>query len=237
MIRLRQQEWFSMDIQNYYVEQGQGETLILLHGNGEDGSYFVHQMKYFSRKYRVIAVDTRGHGKTPREEAPFTIEQFADDLYVFMCEHEIEKAHILGFSDGGNIAMVFAMKYPERVERLILNGANLNGRGVKPSVQIPIIWGYRSCKKFAKKSPDAKKNAKMLGLMVNEPHLREEDLEKIKAKTLVIVGTKDLIKKSHTEAIYANIEDSELVFIEGDHWCANKKYWRFNMAVEKFLDE
>lgn len=226
-----------MDIQNYYVEQGQGETLILLHGNGEDGSYFVHQMKYFSRKYRVIAVDTRGHGKTPREEAPFTIEQFADDLYVFMCEHEIEKAHILGFSDGGNIAMVFAMKYPERVERLILNGANLNGRGVKPSVQIPIIWGYRSCKKFAKKSPDAKKNAKMLGLMVNEPHLREEDLEKIKAKTLVIVGTKDLIKKSHTEAIYANIEDSELVFIEGDHWCANKKYWRFNMAVEKFLDE
>lgn len=237
MIRLRQQEWFSMDIQNYYVEQGQGETLILLHGNGEDGSYFVHQMKYFSRKYRVIAVDTRGHGKTPRGEAPFTIEQFADDLYVFMCEHEIEKAHILGFSDGGNIAMVFVMKYPERVERLILNGANLNGRGVKPSVQIPIIWGYRSCKKFAKKSPDAKKNAKMLGLMVNEPHLREEDLEKIKAKTLVIVGTKDLIKKSHTEAIYANIEDSELVFIEGDHWCANKKYWRFNMAVEKFLDE
>lgn len=226
-----------MDIQNYYVEQGQGETLILLHGNGEDGSYFVHQMKYFSRKYRVIAVDTRGHGKTPRGEAPFTIEQFADDLYVFMCEHEIEKAHILGFSDGGNIAMVFAMKYPERVERLILNGANLNGRGVKPSVQIPIIWGYRSCKKFAKKSPDAKKNAEMLWLMVNEPHLREEDLEKIKAKTLVIAGTKDLIKKSHTEAIYANIEDSELVFIEGDHWCANKKYWRFNMAVEKFLDE
>ncbi len=225
-----------MDIRNYYIEQGQGETLILLHGNGEDGSYFVHQMKYFSRKYRVIAVDTRGHGKTPRGEAPFTIEQFADDLYAFMCEHEIEKAHILGFSDGGNIAMVFAMKYPERVARLILNGANLNGRGVKPSVQIPIIWGYRSCKKFAKKSPDAKKNAEMLGLMVNEPYLREEDLEKIKAKTLVIAGTKDLIKKSHTEAIYANIEDSELVFIEGDHWCANKKYWRFNMAVEKFLD-
>lgn len=226
-----------MDIHNYYIEQGQGEVLILLHGNGEDGSYFVHQVKYFSRKYRVIAVDTRGHGKTPRGDAPFTIEQFADDLYAFMEEHHIKKAHILGFSDGGNIAMVFAMKYPEKVERLILNGANLNGRGVKASVQIPIIWGYRSAKKFAKKSPDAKKNAEILGLMVNEPHLREEDLEKIQAKTLVIAGTKDLIKKSHTESIYANIQDSELVFIEGDHWCANKKYWRFNMEVEKFLNQ
>lgn len=226
-----------MDIHNYYIEQGQGEPLFLLHGNGEDSSYFVHQMKYFSRKYRVIAVDTRGHGKTPRGEAPFTIEQFADDLYAFMGEHNIEKAHILGFSDGGNIAMVFAMKYPEKVARLILNGANLNGRGVKASVQIPIVWGYRSAKKFAKKSPEAKKNAELLGLMVNEPHLQEEDLEKIKAKTLVIAGTQDLIKKSHTESIYANIQDSELVFIEGDHWCANKKYWRFNMAVEKFLNE
>lgn len=226
-----------MDIHHYYTEQGEGDVLILLHGNGEDGTYFIHQIKYFSKKYRVIAIDTRGHGKTPRGEAPFTIEQFADDLYAFMQEHSIEKANILGFSDGGNIAMVFAMKYPDKVERLILNGANLNGRGVKASVQIPIVWGYRSAKKFAKKSPEAKKNAEILGLMVNEPHLKEEDLEKIKAKTLVIAGTNDLIKTSHTELIYENIQDAQLVFIEGDHWIANKKYWKFNMAVEKFLDE
>lgn len=226
-----------MDIHHYYTEQGEGDVLILLHGNGEDGTYFIHQIKYFSKKYRVIAIDTRGHGKTPRGEASFTIEQFADDLYAFMQEHSIEKANILGFSDGGNIAMVFAMKYPDKVDRLILNGANLNGRGVKASVQIPIVWGYRSAKKFAKKSPEAKKNAEILGLMVNEPHLKEEDLEKIKAKTLVIAGTKDLIKTSHTEVIYENIRDAKLVFIEGDHWIANKKYWKFNMAVEKFLDE
>ena len=224
-----------MDIHNYYIEQGQGEPLILLHGNGEDHSYFVHQIKYFSRNYRVIAIDTRGHGKTPRGEAPFTIEQFSDDLYRFMCEHEIEKAHILGFSDGGNIAMVFAMKYPDCVDRLILNGANLYSRGVKASVQLPIIWRSHAARRFAKKSPEAKANAEMFGLMVNDPHLRKKDLEKIKARTLVIAGTKDLIKDSHTKLIWKRIQDAELVFVEGDHWIANKKYWRFNMVVERFL--
>ena len=90
-----------MDIEHNYIEQGTGFPLILLHGNGEDVSYFVHQMEPFSRHFRVIAVDTRGHGKTPRGEAPFTIRQFADDLLGFMDVHGIDKAHILGFSDGG----------------------------------------------------------------------------------------------------------------------------------------
>ena len=74
---------------------------------------------------------------------PFTIQQFADDLLGFMDEHRIEKAHLLGFSDGGNIAMVFAIKYPNRVNRLILNGANMCAEGVKRTVQIPIEIGYR----------------------------------------------------------------------------------------------
>lgn len=130
-----------MDIQLHYLEKGKGEPLILLHGNGEDGTYFTNQMEYFSKLYRVLAIDTRGHGKSPRGIAPFTIRQFAKDLHDFMDKMAIEKANILGFSDGGNIALVFAINYPERVNRLILNGANLNTKGVKASVQIPIVIG------------------------------------------------------------------------------------------------
>ena len=89
-----------MDIQLYYTEQGRGEPLILLHGNGEDGSYFAKQIPYFARNYRVIAVDTRGHGQSPRGTAPFTIRQFAEDLKGLLDELGITKAHILGFSDG-----------------------------------------------------------------------------------------------------------------------------------------
>lgn len=70
----------------------------------------------------------------------------------------IDRASILGFSDGGNIALVFALQHPERVNRLILNGANLNARGVKPSVQLPIELGYRIARVFA---PAARRPAAM----------------------------------------------------------------------------
>lgn len=224
-----------MDIQLYYEEKGEGEPLILLHGNGEDGTYFKNQIEYFSKSYRVIAVDTRGHGKSPRGEAPFTIRQFAEDLRCFMDEMEIEKAHILGFSDGGNIALIFAMKYPHRVKRLILNGANLDGSGVKPTCQIPIIIGYRIASLFAKKNPHARKNAEMLGLMVNDPNIGVNELRKVTARTLVIAGSKDLIKDKHTRLIYKNLPDAGLVIIRGNHFIAGQNPEEFNRAVEEFL--
>lgn len=192
-------------------------------------------MGEFSRYYHVYAIDTRGHGKTPRGEAPFTIRQFADDLLEFMDDHNIGSAHLLGFSDGGNIAMIFALKYPERVKRLILNGANLDARGVKPVTQIPIEIGYRIAKLFAKKSESAKANAEMLGLMVNDPNVLPEELAGIKAKTLVIAGTKDMIKEKHTRLIADSIPDAQLVFIEGDHFIANKSPQAFNQKVLEFL--
>ncbi len=224
-----------MDIKLYYQEKGKGYPFIFLHGNGENHEYFKNQIEYFSNDYRVIAIDTRGHGNSPRGTAPFTIAQFADDLYAFMNDHNIEQANILGFSDGGNIAMLFAMKYPDRVHKLILNGANLYSAGVKSSVQIPIIIGYHIASLFAKKSREAKANAEMLGLMVNEPNLRESDLEKIECKTLVIAGTRDMIKQKHTEAIHAGIKNSEMILLKGDHFIANKRPKEFNQAVQEFL--
>ncbi len=107
-----------MDIELYYKEVGKGIPFIMLHGNSGNSNYFVHQIEYFSKKYRVLAIDTRGHGKTPRGTAPFTIEQFADDLNCFLTEHGIEKVILLGFSDGANIAMRFAMKYPNKLMTL-----------------------------------------------------------------------------------------------------------------------
>jgi len=226
-----------MDIENFYIEKGQGEPLILLHGNGENCDYFAGQIDVFAQQYHVYALDTRGHGKTPRGDAPFTIRQFADDLLAFMDAHDIDKAHILGFSDGGNIAMIFAMKYPDRVLRLILNGANLDAKGVKPSIQIPIEIGYRFAKVFAKKSEEARKHADLLGLMVNDPNVRPEELAAIKAKTLVIAGTKDMIKESQTRLIARSILDAKLVILEGNHFIANKCPEAFNRAVLSFLGD
>lgn len=224
-----------MDTDLHYQEKGHGEPLILLHGNGEDGSYFQHQIDYFSGSYRVVAVDTRGHGRSPRGTKPFTIEQFSCDLYDFMAEHEISSAVILGFSDGANIAMKFAMKYPGKVKALILNGGNLDPKGVKRTIQIPIEIGYRIAKRFASKSPEAKKNAEMLGLMVNEPQIEPGELSKITMPTLVICGKRDMIKEAHTREIAENIPNAKLSIIKGSHFIANKRYAAFNQAVEEFL--
>lgn len=224
-----------MDIELYYREKGCGEALILLHGNGESSDYFEHQIEYFSDSYRVIAIDTRGHGKSPRGSAEFSIAQFSEDLYGFMNKMRIPSAIILGFSDGANIAMKFAMAHPERVDVLILNGGNLNPDGVKRSVQLPIEIGYRIAKRFSAKLQKAKRNAELLGLMVNDPNIEPRQLARIKARTLVICGTKDMIRLSHTKLIAASIANASLALIKGDHFIANKCPDAFNRAIEAFL--
>jgi pimeloyl-ACP methyl ester carboxylesterase len=226
-----------MDIQHHYTEHGNGFPLILLHGNGEDSTYFEKQFPAFSQRYHVYAVDTRGHGKTARGSAPFTIRQFADDLAGFMKSRQIEKADILGFSDGANIAMLFAIKYPALVNKLVLNGGNLDAGGVKRMTQIPIEIGYRIARLFAGRSESARAKAEMLGLMVNDPDIKPEELAAIKAPTLVIVGTDDMIKESHTKLIAANIPGAELAFIKGGHFIASENPTEFNQKVLEFLQK
>ena len=224
-----------MDIELYYQEKGAGEPFLLLHGNGEDSSYFKNQIRHFQRHYRVIALDTRGHGRSPRGSAPFTIQQFSRDLYDFMTARGIARAVILGFSDGANIAMRFAMEHPDMVRALILNGGNLDPAGVKRTTQLPIEIGYRIATRFAAKSEDAKRNAEMLGLMVNEPHIRPRELSRITAPALVLGGTRDMIRGSHTREIAENLPHAQLTILRGDHFVANRRPAEFNRAVDDFL--
>ena len=221
----------------YYKEKGKGKPLILLHGNGEDSSYFESQMDYFSQTRRVIAVDTRGHGRSPRGTVPFTIRQFAEDLREFVEEMGIERADLLGFSDGGNVAIIFALRYPERVDRLILNGANLWSRGVKPSVQIPIILGYYAASFFGHFSGKARANAELLRLMVKDPNIEQEELRNIQSPTLVIAGERDMIREEHTRLIAAEIPGAKLRIIPGDHFIAAGNPETFNREVDRFLRE
>ena len=225
------------DIQLNYVERGAGDALILLHGNGESLDYFAGQIGFFARFYRVIALDTRGHGASPRGSAPFTIRQFAEDLRAFMDEQNIDSAHILGFSDGGNIALSFALKYPQRVRKLILNGANLDPLGVKLHVQIPIVLGYHLARLFAGKRPEARKKMELLGLMVNEPRFAPQDLRRLELPALVIAGDRDMIRDRHTRLIADSLPNARLAILKGNHFIANQNPEEFNRVVAEFLAE
>ena len=139
--------------------------------------------------------------------------------------------------------MVFALKYPERVDRLILNGANLYSAGVKPSVQIPIVLGYHAASLLAGKSEKARKNAEMLGLMVNDPNLDPEEISEnsdpdfLRIPKLVIAGNRDMIKDEHTRLIYVSLPNAQIRVMKGSHFIAKEDPEEFNQIVEEFLKQ
>ena len=133
--------------------------------------------------------------------------------------------------------MLFALRHPELVEKLILNGGNLSPSGIRPSVQLPIELGYRIARLFAGRSPEARKHAELLGLMVNEPHIPPETLSALTMPVLVLAGTRDMVKRRHTEQIAAILPNAQLQFLNGDHFLAAKEPSAFNEAVLRFLRE
>ena len=114
----------------YWEARGEGPPLVMLHGNGEDMSVFSAQVPEFSREFMVISIDSRGHGKSTAGGGKLSLYDMARDVVAVMDDAKIKKAHILGFSDGGNIGLIMAVKYPERVSSLVLTGANADPSGI-----------------------------------------------------------------------------------------------------------
>lgn len=226
-----------MDIKLNYVEAGAGFPLVLLHGNGEDHTYFQHQMEPFAARFRVIAADTRGHGGTPRGQAPFTLEQFAEDLKHFLDGLGISRCHLLGFSDGANVALLFSLKYPGYVDKLILNGADLDPSGVRLSTQLPIILGWAALGAVKRVSPKVLPKWELLDLMVTQPHIDNLSLRALRMPTLVVAGDRDMIKQSHTRSIAAPIPNARLAILPGDHFLARRSPEQFNRLVLEFLEK
>ncbi|MCI9156234.1 MAG: alpha/beta hydrolase [Lawsonibacter sp.] len=225
-----------MDIQLNYTIAGQGFPLVMLHGNGEDNTYFKRQMGPFSEQYQVIALDTRGHGSSPRGTAPFTLEQFAQDLKGFLDSREIRRCHLLGFSDGANIALLFALQYPEYVEKLVLNGADLYPAGVKLSTQVPIVLGWGLLQVIRRLDKKAQPKWELLDLMTTQPHIKPESLSALTMPTLVVAGERDMIRERHSRLIASSIPNSQLAILPGDHFVARRNWQAFNPVVLKFLE-
>ena len=171
---------------------------------------------------------------SPRGEAPFTLFQFADDLLNWMDEQEIDEADILGFSDGANIAMIFALQHPERVRRLILNSGNINPRGLKRFLSRSIMQDYRAA--CQSDDPDAWRQKELLELMIREPHIAPGELAQLTMPTLVIAGDLDIIKPDHTRLIARSIPNSRFAIIPGGHDIANRQSAAFNAVVRTFFE-
>ncbi len=226
-----------MDIALAYTEAGSGFPLVLLHGNGEDRGYFAPQIAPFSAVRRVLAVDTRGHGCSPRGNMPFTLAQFAYDLAAFLDERGIAQADLLGFSDGGNIALLFALRWPWRVRRLILCGANLFPAGMNPSALAAIRLIYAGAGLAAPLLPRARRTRDLFRLMAREPHIDPAQLRRLAIPALVVAGTRDLIRARHTRLIADSLPGARLLYLPGGHTVSHEQPEAFNDAVLAFLAE
>lgn len=220
----------------YYEVTGQGLPLVLLHGNGEDSTYFEHQVPVFSQFYQVIAIDTRAHGRSTRGNAPLDFYLFADDVIAVLDDLGLQKARILGFSDGGNIALHTVLKYPERVLSIIADGANLFPAGLLPEIQTHQKEKYALLCEKAKTDFEYQKKAEIYGLMIHHPNLTFDMLAQIHTPTLILAGEYDMIAPAHTQGIAQAIEGAELFIVaDGDHFIAAKMPDVFNALVMDFL--
>lgn len=227
------------DTEIAYYEWGSGAPLVLLHGNGEDSAYFAQQVPVFSRFYRVIAVDSRGHGRSGRGVKNLDFSQMSRDLAAVFRALGLEKAHILGFSDGGNLAIRFALDFPQHVDNLILNGANIHMlTGVKPAIQLPLYPVAGLLRALGPLDETLRRKGEVLSLMTRDYGVSWDDLRRIQARTLVLVGENDMIFDKHSWRMTLCLPHARMQRIPGgDHFCAAKLPNQFNLAVLRFLKE
>ena len=211
-------------------------ALIWLHGNGEDLQIFNAQIRYFSKYYRTIAVDTRGHGQSTRGTKPLTFRTFAADLLTVFDTLEIKKAHIIGFSDGAITALYMALTNPERISSMILIGANYNPKGIRliPRLQIRFVYAWLSV--AALFSEKTRKRKEIWGLMVNQPNLTIEELSRIKTPALIITGENDMVSQRHNDELSRAIVNSQrLIIPNGNHFWMFKQPETLNNCIMDFI--
>ncbi|QED58875.1 alpha/beta hydrolase [Enterococcus durans] len=222
----------------YYEKCGKGFPLFLLHGNDGSGCFFSEQVPVFKQFYTVYLIDSRGHGRSTNNANTLSFRLMAEDLYTIMLLEGITKANILGFSDGANLALVFSSCYPEKVHRLILNSGNTLVEGVLFSARIASYLHYAWVWLLSIFRPMLRRNLLVINLLLQDVGLSTADLEKIKSKTLIIVGKKDVIKLKHSLYLAKTIPNASFVLVkEQGHQLARKDPERFNQEVLEFLAE
>ena len=200
----------------YYKESGRGTPILMLHGNAETHLIFDYYEKKLSMKYRVILMDSRAHGrsriKPEYAESEFTTTDMARDAAALLDILHIPSCILFGFSDGANIALEFASLFPERTQAVIA----ISGKYFCLKAATSLFRG------ICKKNPAAScilsclfRHQQLASLLCNSPMMSREQLENVQAPVLLIAGTRDLVKVSHSRLMARLIPRAQLVLIKG----------------------
>lgn len=216
----------------YYEIYGSGRPLILIHGNGGSIKSRADLISEFAKKYKVIALDSRCHGKSDCPPQYLTYEQMADDVYELLNHLRIDSALVWGHSDGAVIGLLIAIRHPEKIQKLLASGANLRPDSTALD---PVLFQLLDVM-----SSQAKKDSvrsKQFRLLVDQPNIPVADLEKIKSSVLIMSGDRDAIRNKHTLEIFEHIPKALLCILPGTtHFVyLDRKQW-FTEILYDFFD-
>ncbi|OSY87382.1 hypothetical protein WH52_11785 [Tenacibaculum holothuriorum] len=225
----------------YYEEYGTGEPLLIIHSCGTDIKAMEYQIDYFKSKYRVIAADSRGQGKSELNTKELTYNQMATDMEALVKHLKLDTINILGWSDGGIIALKMGINNNVKINKIITMGANL-----RPDTTAINKWAHKQVREMHSQSikmikkGDKSKNweTELLldKLLLNQPNITHTELQKITAPVLLMIGDRDIIKNEHAVEIFDNIKKSQLCIMPGtNHGAPRNNAKMFNEIANIFL--
>lgn len=217
----------------YYATRGSGPTLVFLHGGGESGERsFARQLDVFAEHHHIVAPDQVGQGRTPDISAPLSYTAMMEDTAELLEKLKLKHVDVVGFSDGGILALMLAIRHPELVRRLVISGVNVAPEGLNPED----LEQLRATQISQPKTID-EKLAQLWLTSPTEAELSLALLAKITQPVLVISGDRDAITLEHTVKIFHALPDAELCVLPGtDHATfTNRSEW-LNPIISNFLD-
>lgn len=235
-------------LQTWYDEEGSGEPLVLLHGGLTPNETWAAQMPELGRQFRVLAPERRGHGHTPDVDGPFSYDEMAGDTIGFLEAVVGGPAHLVGWSDGGIIGLIVAMRRPDLVRKLVAISANFDMTGVPEEFQSRFFSMQPDSEDLAMlrsmyeaMSPDGPEHwpvvfAKFVEMASRGPQIAPSELERVAGPTLVLAGDDDLVSLEHTIELFGSIPDAELAIVPGaSHFLAMEKPDVVNRLIVDFI--
>jgi len=220
----------------YYEVYGAGEPLLVVHGNGGNIADLSAQIAHFRRRYQVIAMDSRDHGRSGDSPDALTYEKMTDDLAALLDHLKVPPVNVLGWSDGGIEALLLGIRHPAKVKKLVAMAANLQPNGLHPDILGVISSMIAAVPPADRDTPQGRRELKVTGMMLVEPKIELTALAAITAPTLVLAADHDAILDDHTVAIYQHIPNSQLaIFPNATHMIPYDDPALFNATVERFL--
>jgi pimeloyl-ACP methyl ester carboxylesterase len=213
-------------VPTYVEESGGGPTVFYLHGATEWIGYADEFTRLLAGRFRVIQAERRGHGRTPDVPGPLTYEAMTADTIALIEHFDCGSAHIVGFSDGGIIALLLALARPDLVDRIVTIGPNARVDGLTDETLswlaevTPETWPSAYSEAYARLSPDGPDHwptvcRKVVEMLLREPNIATHDLAGITTPTLLVGGDRDMVRNDHLFEMYQAIPNSQLCILPG----------------------